>query len=153
MQQSEQFKATLLDALAHELKTPLTSLKAGASALLSEPTGLSSNQIELLTVIDEETDRLNRLVSEVIQLARIEAGKLRLNRETRSAEELIQTAIEDSKRLLEGRKISVHAQPGLPSVSADVGLIQTVLRQLIDNAVKYSAVGKPIRVVAEQDGN
>jgi two-component system sensor histidine kinase KdpD len=153
MQQSEQFKATLLDALAHELKTPLTSLKAGTSALLSLMAGLSPNQRELISVIDEETDRLNRLVSEVIQLSRIEAGKLRLHREARSAEELIQTALEDSKRLLEGRKISVQARRDLPAVSADFSLLQTVLRQLIDNAAKYSAAGSPLRIAAEQDGN
>jgi two-component system sensor histidine kinase KdpD len=149
---SEEFKSTLLDALAHELKTPLTSVKASVSALLTHASGLSADQRELLSIVEEETDRLNRLVTEATQMARIEAGKLRLNRETCSAEALIRGALEDTRRLLEGREVRVGIASGLPPVTADVELIRTVLRHLLDNGAKYSSQGKPIRISAEVEG-
>ncbi len=152
VRQSEEFKSTLLDALAHDLKTPLTSLKASVSALLTDSSRLSANQRELLSIVAEETDRLNRMVSEVLQMARIEAGKLRLNREVCSAETLIQKALADMKRLLEGRDIPVQVASGLPHVTADPELIQTVLRHLLDNAAKYSSPGTPIRISAWLEG-
>ncbi len=148
--QSEEFKSTLLDALAHELKTPLTSVKASVSGLLSDLSSVSPGRRELLSIIDEETDRLNRLVSEVLQMARIDAGKLRMNREPCPAGVLIQRALEESKRLLEGREVQARIDPGLPPVAADAELIRTVVKHLLDNAAKYSAPGKPIRVSAER---
>ncbi len=151
LRQSEEFKSTLLDALAHELKTPLTSLKASVSALLTDPSRLSADQRELLSIVDEETDRLNRLVSEVLQMARIEAGRLRLNRKACSAETLIRAALDDAKRLLEGREIQMRVAPRLPPVNADAELIETVLRHLLDNATKYSPPGKPIGISAEPE--
>jgi len=149
VRESEEFKATLLDALAHELKTPLTSLKAAVS-VLTDSAGPPADVGELLTVVKEETERLNRLVSEVLQMARLEAGKLRLNRQTCSVECLIDQAVSDAKRLLEGREVQVSIDPGLSPVAADKDLIQTVVRCLLDNAAKYSGPGKPIRVAAER---
>jgi two-component system sensor histidine kinase KdpD len=149
VRQSEEFKGTLLDALAHELKTPLTSLKAALSAL-TDPAGQSANQRELLAVAEEETDRLHRLVSEVLQMARLEAGKLRLNRTACPIEGLIREAVADAKHLLRGREVQIRVEPDLPSTTADAELIQTVLRCLLDNAAKYSAPGRPIRVTAER---
>jgi two-component system sensor histidine kinase KdpD len=147
--QSEEFKATLLDALAHELKTPLTSLKAALSAM-TDPAGSTSNQRELLVVAEEETDRLHRLVSEVLQMARLEAGKLRLNPKASPVEEVIRKAIADIKGLLGGREVEVKVEPDLPPVTADAELINTVLRCLLDNAAKYSSPGRPIRVTGER---
>lgn len=148
VRQSEEFKSTLIDALAHELKTPLTSVKASVSALLAETPQAATNQRELLTIIDEETDRLNRLVFEALQMAKIEAGRLRLDRQACSVESLIHSAIENSKRLLEGREVQEHFTPDLPAVSADAELIGTVLGHLLDNAAKYSPQGRPVRVSA-----
>lgn len=151
VRQSEEFKSTLIDALAHELKTPLTSVKASVSALLAETPPAATNQRELLTIIDEEADRLNRLVFEALQMAKIEAGKLRLDRQACSVDSLIRMAIEKSRRLLEGREVQEQIAAGLPEVSADTELVGTVLSHLLDNAAKYSARGRPIRVAAELD--
>lgn len=152
VRQSEEFKSTLLDALAHELKTPLTSLKASLSALRAAPEQ-PANRAELLAIAEEETDRLNRLVSEVLHMARLQAGKLRLNREACAVDALIRGAVEDAQRLLDGRALDVRATGPLPRVSADAGLIRTVLRHLLDNAAKYSAPGGRIVVSAEQAAN
>ena len=87
-QESEQLKSTLLDAIAHELKTPLTSIRAASTALLSEDAGPASSR-DLLTVINEETERLNDLISDAIRMARIEAGKIRLDRGAVSLRDLL----------------------------------------------------------------
>lgn len=152
LRQSEEFKSTVLDALAHELKTPLTSLKASVSALRSE-TSPPAPQGELLAIIEEETDRLHRLISEILQMARLDAGKLRLNRATVAAGQLIAAAVEDLQRSLDSRVVDVQVAPGLAAVSADADLVRTVLRHLLDNAAKYSGPGQPIMIRAEAAEN
>lgn len=153
VRQREEFKSTLLDALAHELKTPLTSLKASVSALRANPTTESHNQTELLAIIEEETDRLIRLVSEILHMARLEAGQLRLNREQCVVGGLIAGACEYSRRILNGRSVQVSVPPDLPLVVADAALVQTVLGHLFENAAKYSTPGSPIDVRALEEGS
>lgn len=150
--QSEEFKSTLLDALAHELKTPLTSLKASVSAIRTGRGQLSPNQTELLAIIEEETDRLTRLISEVLQMARIEAGKLKLDRRACDLSEIVSTAVEELKRELENRQVAINVSAELPPVMADSELVVNVLRHLLDNATKYSTPGTPIRITAEREG-
>jgi two-component system sensor histidine kinase KdpD len=147
--QSEEFKSTLLDALAHELKTPLTSLKAASTALLHEASARTAPERELLAVIGEETDRLNSLISETLQMARLEAGKLHLNATPCSAEELLRGTLEQSRRSLQDRAVELRVPPGLPDVEADRGLIHSVLRNLLENSARYSRPGGRIAVSAE----
>jgi len=151
VRQSEEFKATLLDALAHELKTPLTSAKAAVSAMLSEPGLLSTSHRELLTIVDEETQRLNLLITEVLQMARIEAGKLRLNPQACAVNVLLRDAIEGASRILENRKVEIHLAPDLSPVLVDSDLVGTVLRHLLENAAKYSPPVASIAIAAKQE--
>ncbi len=151
VRQKEEFKSTLLDALAHDLKTPLTSVKASASALLEDAATLSSSQRELVSIVSEESDRLNRLVTEVLEMARTDAGKLRLNRQSCIVEDLVRAALHESRRTLNGRRVEVQISPNVPTVGADAELIQTVLRSLLDNAAKYSSAGEAISVLVEQE--
>jgi len=146
--QSEEFKSTLLDTLAHELKTPLTSIKAAITSVLAENTPLSAAHQELLTIVDEETDRLNRLVSEAIQTARIEGGNVQLHRGAHRLREIAEQTVEKFRVLLEGRKVQLQIGEDLPLIYGDVELIQVVLKQLLDNAAKYSPPGSPITVTA-----
>ncbi|PYT04468.1 MAG: hypothetical protein DMF60_15250, partial [Acidobacteria bacterium] len=99
--QNEAMKSMLLDALAHEFKTPLTSIKAAASSILDEK---PAAQKELVTVIEEETDRLDTLVSETIRMARIEAGDLHLEKRPHAVKELIDSALEKLRILLQDRE-------------------------------------------------
>lgn len=149
--QNEQLKSTLLDALAHEFKTPLTSIKAAASALLSR--GLDEIERDLLTVVDEEADRLNSLVSEAIELARIGAGPVKLRRESYSANQLIDSAVRQLRTLPEGRVMDISIQPNLPAVEVDSRLSELALRQVLNNAIKYSAPSSQIRIAAESQGD
>ncbi len=152
--QSEELKSTLLDAIAHEFKTPLTSIKAVTTDLLSEPPGeLRQHQRELLTIADEGTDRLSRLVTDAIQLARIEGGTFRLNREVHFPASLIAAALRQIKSLTDGRQITVTAADDLPLVWVDADLIQMVITHLIDNALKYSASGSPLAIRARAAEN
>lgn len=148
--QSEELKSTLLDAIAHEFKTPLTSIKAAASALLATNSAWPRNERELVTIVDEEADRMGRLVTEAIQMARIEAGKIQLNRELHSAPGLLSAAVKQMESITDGREVIVRADTNLPLVVADGELIQLVIRQLIDNAVKYSAPGSALSITVRR---
>jgi two-component system, OmpR family, sensor histidine kinase KdpD len=146
--QSEELKSTLLDAIAHEFKTPLTSIKAATTSLLSIPASLSPEQRELLTIMDEEADRLSRLVTEAIQMARIESGKLQLNRELHSAESLVSAALEQLRPLADHPKVNVEVARDLPWLFVDADLIQLAIRQFVGNALKYSPPAGPVTIAA-----
>ncbi len=150
--QSDQLKSTLLDAIAHEFQTPLTSIRAAATELVAGPAIDSEAQRELLRVIDEESGRLSRLVTEAIQMARIETGKVRLNRAPGQAGELVKSVLDKMEGRMEGRAVEVKAPPGLPAISVDGEMMEMALRQLIDNAVKYSTPGTPLTIEAREDG-
>jgi two-component system sensor histidine kinase KdpD len=146
---SEQLKSTLLDAMAHEFKTPLTSIKAVTTDLLSDQsTELPPHQRELVTIADEGADRLSKLVTDAIQLARIGGGKIGLNRGVHFPTSLISSAIDQMKPLADGRDIKVSAPDDLPLVWVDADLIQMVITHLIDNALKYSPTTSPIVISA-----
>jgi two-component system sensor histidine kinase KdpD len=148
--QNEAMKSMLLDALAHEFKTPLTSIKAAASSILDEG---PAAQRELVTVIEEESDRLDSLVTETIRMARIEAGDLRLERHPQVVADLISAALQKLRILLEDRDIRVEARTDLPLVIADGELVGLTIRQLITNALKYANPESPIVIGAHaRDG-
>ena len=98
-------------------------------------------QQELVTVIEEETDRLDSLVTETIRMARIEAGELHLQKSPESVGELIESALEKLRILLEDREIKIEFSPNLPEVLVDAELAGLALRQLMTNALKYSNPG------------
>jgi two-component system, OmpR family, sensor histidine kinase KdpD len=148
--QNEAMKSMLLDALAHEFKTPLTSIKAAASSILDEE---PPAQKELVTVIDEETDRLDSLVSETIRMARIEAGDLQLHKQPNSAAGLIDAALKKLRLLLEERTIRIEVSENLPDVLVDGELVSLSIRQLVTNALKYSTPDSPITIRAVLNGS
>jgi two-component system sensor histidine kinase KdpD len=145
---SEELKSTLLDAIAHEFKTPLTSIKAATTALLSDFATKLQDQHELVTIIDEEADRLARLVTEATQMARIEGGKFQLNRELHFANTLISAALQQMKPLADSREVKLEFENDLPPLFVDAELIQLAIRQLIDNALKYSPPATSITIGA-----
>lgn len=151
--QSEEFKSTLLDGLAHEFKTPLTSVKAATSAILSSGVVKPEEQLDLLTIIDQEADRLSALVTEAIHLARIEAGKIQPKKQPYPVRPLIETTLQQMETALEGRSVECSVAADLPPILVDMELMQLLIRQLIDNAVKYSPPGSPIRIGARLTGD
>ncbi|MBV8811497.1 MAG: DUF4118 domain-containing protein [Acidobacteriaceae bacterium] len=149
--QNEQLKSTLLDALAHEFKTPLTAIKASTTTMLSRST-LNSLTRELLNVVDEEADHLTSLVSDAIELARIGSGPVQLHREPCSFSLLLSSGMAQLRTSLEGREVETELEPGLPLMDADPKLSELALRQLLSNAVKYSPAWSKIEVRAKEEG-
>ena len=147
--QNEQLKATLLDAIAHEFKTPLTAIKAAVTTVLATNHRDAAEQ-ELLTVVDEEADRMTSLVSEAIDLARISPGQVRLEKQAVAVKALVSSVLARLHALLEGRNIQVDVPKDLPEVNADAGRVELVLRQLVTNALNYAPPSAPIRIDAER---
>jgi two-component system, OmpR family, sensor histidine kinase KdpD len=145
--QSEEFKSTLLDAIAHEFKTPLTSIKAGSTSLLSDAS-LSPQTRELATIIDEEADRLEILVTEAVRMAQIDAGNVRLDRAPVDVGDLLRRVVARFESQAEGRELKLALSAGLPRVLADRELLALAVRQLVDNALKYSPPRSPVAVSA-----
>jgi two-component system sensor histidine kinase KdpD len=143
--QSEELKSTLLDALAHEFKTPLTSIKVAVSALLADE---GAPPRELLTIVEEETDRLNALVSEAIQMARIDAGKMRLERRSQTVPDLVSSALGKMGSAAGERDLRLEIPDPFPDVVVDGELVGLVIRQLLGNALKYSEPDSPISIRA-----
>ncbi len=148
-QQSEELKSAMLDALAHEFKTPLTVVKAAVSSLRNDPAAMGVNQ-ELIEIADEETDRLTEMVTEAIQVARIEAGRIELRKSTVYLEDLVRHSVTMLAGKLKSRSLAIHAAGDLPPVYADAELIRMVIRQLLDNAAKYSPLDTPIAIRLER---
>lgn len=151
--QSDELKSTLLDAIAHEFKTPLTTIKASTTALLSGRPRDPAQQREYVQLVDEEADRLSGLVSEAIQMARIEAGQVRLQREETRIDELLESILTKMKSVVSDHPVEVDAASDIPPVLVDREMMEMAFRQLIDNAAKYSPAGTPITISAAlEDG-
>ena len=148
--QSDELKSTLLDALAHEFKTPLTSIKAASTALLSNSPLKQEQQHELISIVDEETGRLSALVTEAIQMARIEAGRVQLHRENHSVCDLIRLVLQKTGTATENRDIQLTIPPEVPPVWVDRELMEVAVRQLLDNALKYSPPDSPISIAVSR---
>jgi len=147
--ESDRLRSVLLDAVTHEFRTPLTSIKASAETLLSGVDLDRSQRTELLNVINEESDRLNRLVGEATEVAQLDAHKIELRVRPYQIREAVETALEESKPALLHHPVEVTIPDGLPPVPMDLDRIAEVLQQLLDNAGKYSPPGTPIHITAE----
>jgi len=149
--ESEQLRSALLDAVTHEFRTPLTAIKASVTAMLGSTTLQDPERQELLTVIDEETDRLNRLVGEAAEMARLDAGQVELHLDLHPVGDLIELAREQVKQPLAQREVKIEIAPDLPSVRVDADRIAEALAQLLENASKYSPPDSPITITAASD--
>ncbi len=142
--QSESLKSSLLDSLAHDIKTPLTSIKAAVTSLLRS----NAADPELLTIIDEEADRLNHMAAEMVAMARIEAGKLHLDKRKVAVAELISAALEGLGPAAHPGRVTLNLAPGLPMAFADPEFMEQVLKQLVQNALKYTPAEFPVAIDA-----
>ncbi len=147
--ESERLRSILLDSVTHDFRTPLTAIKASAESLLENPEMDDNSRSELLTIINEESDRLDRLVGEAAEMAQLDAGAIELHVEPHSIHEAIDEAMAVTKNAWSKHPVEVKADESLPPVRMDVRRIAEVLAQLIDNAAKYSPAGTPIIISAE----
>jgi len=147
--EGEKLRSALLDSVTHEFRTPLTSIKASVTGLLSGSNLDESQRRELLTVIDEESDRLDHLVGEAAQMAQLDANQVELHREPHRIQEAIERAVEESRKHLAGHPAEIVAPDGLPIVRFDLDRVKDVINQLLENAGKYSPPETPVRITAE----
>lgn len=147
--ESEKLKTVLLDSVTHEFRTPLTSILASAKALLSEESLDTAGRKELLTVINEEGERLNRLIGEAAEMAQLDAHQVELDLQQHSIGEAIDGALEELTRNLQAHPVQVTLPEDLPPIRIDLKRIQEVLTHLLDNAAKYSPAGASIHISAE----
>ena len=147
LRQSDAVKSSLLSSVSHELRTPLTAIKSMLFSLRNDVPG-SPSRLEFLKSIDEQVDYLNRLVGNLLDMSRLEAGMLRPHREWHVVDELTEAAIRRVDVLMGNRPLEVSLSAALPPVYVDGVQIQQVLVNLLDNAAKFSSPGTPIRMTA-----
>ncbi len=150
--ESDRLRATLLDAVTHDLRTPLTSIKASVTSLLSQTTLREDQREELLTVIDEESDRLDRLIAQAVEMAELDARSVRLDRRTVALAQLFEDVLEGVRQRWPGRVISLRAKEPAARAFVDPALAARVLLHLVENAAKYANPGTAIDVAIEARG-
>lgn len=147
--ESEQLRTALLDSVTHEFRTPLTAIKASVTSLLSNRDLEAAQRLELLTIINEESDRLDRLVGEAAEMSQLDAHQVELHLGPYQAQEAIDDAIARLATVLAGHVVSTILPENLPPVRIDVHRISEVVSQLLENAAKYSPPGSPIQIAGE----
>jgi two-component system sensor histidine kinase KdpD len=147
-------RAALFSSVTHDLRTPLASITASASSLLEEGVPFSDEQRrELLRTILEESERLNRLVANLMDLSRLRAGALTPAVESVPLEDLISSVVGRMRPLLAGRDVSVRVREDVPPLAVDVVQMDQVLTNLVENAARFSPAGTPIGFRAARWGN
>lgn len=149
--ESERLRSALLDSVTHDLRTPLTAIRAAATTLVSQPDLPDPERRELAAVVDEESARLDRLIGQAVEMAQLDAEAIRIDAKPQGARDLIETTLEEMRPLLRGRIVNVETPEDLPKAPMDRALMHRVLRHLIENAAKYSPADSPITVRAARD--
>jgi two-component system sensor histidine kinase KdpD len=147
--EAEQLRNSLLSSVSHDLRTPLAVITGAASALLEGKLD-ESMQKDLTETVLTEAELLNRLVRNLLDMTRLEAGAVAVKKEWQSVEEAVGAALERVDRIVGDRKIATHLPADLPLVPYDSVLLQQVLVNLLENAVKYTPAGTEITVAARQ---
>jgi two-component system sensor histidine kinase KdpD len=150
--ESERLRNSILSALSHDLRTPLTALLGLAESLALTKPGLSGVQLELAAAIRDEAARMNALVNNLLDMARLEAGEVRLNRQWQPLEEVVGSAVKAREHLLASHAIRIELPKDLPLVEFDAVLIERVLCNLLENAAKYTPAQSEIRIEAKEQG-
>jgi two-component system, OmpR family, sensor histidine kinase KdpD len=151
--ESDRLRSMLLDSVTHEFRTPLTAIKASAETLLSDIELDKPQQKDLLVVINQEGDRLNRLVGEAAEVAQLDSHQLQPRFETHQIREAIDAAVQASQPAMKNHSLEIAISPKLPAVRMDIGRITEVISHLLDNAAKYSPPGTAIHITAELQGS
>jgi Osmosensitive K+ channel histidine kinase len=146
VRRSEQLRTTLIDAMAHEFKTPLTLIKGATSALLAGPDSLSESSREQLTIADEEAEHLRDLLDNAIEMARLDTGHIEVHAELTNLEQLIREVAASMQIDIEDRPLKITLEAGIPPIPVDRRLLKLALKQLLDNAIKYSPADSPVAV-------
>ena len=153
LEEIDRLRRALLGAVSHDLRTPLATIKFASSALLDPTAALpEEDTFEMHRLIDVQTDRLTRLVNNLLDMTRIQAGVLEVRREPWSLMNLVEEVVRDLRPSLEDRKVEIDVPDSLPPVDIDHLLIAQVLTNLLDNAHRHGPEDSAIVVAAERTG-
>jgi two-component system sensor histidine kinase KdpD len=147
--QSERLRGVLLDALAHEFVTPLTSIKGAITTIRAEFTH-PTDEDDLLAIAEEEADKLNTIVNETVDMARIEPGRTRVRRRVIEVSDFVHSTLGRMKSVLDSHSVEVRIPPHVVQLSADPELAGIAFRQLLANAAKYSSPTSKITISVEK---
>jgi two-component system sensor histidine kinase KdpD len=153
LQEANKLQKALLNSVSHNLRTPLASITGTLESLLEDGTLLDpGTQRELLETAQGESERLNRVVGNLLDMSRLEAGVVGVRRQLADVQDVVGTALEQLGGVARDRQIRVQIEPNLPLVNIDPVLIAQVLVNLLDNALKYSPADQPVEVRAQRAG-
>jgi two-component system, OmpR family, sensor histidine kinase KdpD len=144
--QSEQLRATLIDAMAHEFKTPLTLIKASTTSLLANPDQSPENRTEQLKTADEEAEHLRELIDDAVEMARLDTARIEVHPEISSLQETVQDVLASMQTETEDHPLEVECEQQLPAIAFDRRLMKLAIKQLLDNALKYSPAEQPVEI-------
>ena len=151
--QSEQLRTTLIDAMAHEFKTPLTLIKAATTSLLAHPDVPMESRTEQLTIADEEAEHLRELIDDAIEMARLDTARIDIHPEIANLHDTLQDVVTSMQTEIDERAVRITCNDPLPAMAFDRRLMKLAIRQLLDNALKYSPSGTPVEMGAHvKDG-
>ncbi|MGO4380466.1 two-component system sensor histidine kinase KdpD [Pseudoduganella sp. RAF53_2] len=150
--ESERLRNSLLAALSHDLRTPLTTLVGLSESLAGSKPALAEAQIELANTLRDEARRMSTLVANLLDMARIQSGEVKFNLQWQSLEEVVGSALRHSGFLLQGHAVDARLPHDLPLLHFDAVLIERVLCNLLENAAKYTPAGSHITVTAAING-
>jgi two-component system sensor histidine kinase KdpD len=151
--ETERLRAALLTSISHDLRTPLASIMGAVSSLRSYPEKYGATEREeLLATLQDEAERLNRFVSNLLDMTRLESGAIELKLDLIDVGEIIGAALQRAANVVARHHVEVTVEPELPMLRLDVVLFEQVLFNLLDNAAKYSPAGSRIEIRASRDG-
>jgi two-component system sensor histidine kinase KdpD len=152
--ETDRLRAALLTSISHDLRTPLASILGSATSLMAQGDALdASTRVDLIRNIQDEAERLNRFISNLLDMTRLESGPLALRTGPVELSDAIGSALRRASRILMGQRTQVILQPRLPMLALDEVLFEQVLFNLLDNAGKYAPAGSLITVKAWQHGD
>jgi len=147
--EAEQLRNSLLSALSHDLRTPLAAITGSAESLLESGSEVRSKESqELVQNIANEASRLERLVSNLLEMTKLQSGNVELKKALQPLEEVVGSALERLTKTLSGREVRANIPPDLPMVPLDSLLMEQVFINLLENAAKYSPASTPIDITA-----
>lgn len=146
VKQSEKLRTTLLDAMAHEFKTPLTSVMAATTSLQSDLDQPRETRAELIRIADEETKHLKELIDDAVEMGRLVSSNIEIQIESSNVGQIVRDLVASMQPGLDGRIVSVVSEDAPSAIPIDRRLIRLAIKQLLDNALKYSPPDLPVIV-------
>ena len=149
--QSSELRTALIDSVTHDFRTPLTAIKAAVTTLLADSRVRPSQRDELLLIINEEAERLNKLVGSALEVSQLGA-QVELDPGPHTIAAIVDAARKDYRHGFSSHPLRIQLEPELPAVLADLQRAKKALVQLLENAAKYSPAGEPVTVIAKVCG-